>query len=85
VNRQPRGTPFGEGSGPHAAGQAQVRVWTAQDPPDLLTEAFDASGVIRTLTHDSEHQQPPGHYMGRAEAGDLRASATENRALTGSA
>jgi hypothetical protein len=27
--------------------QAQRRAWTAQGPPDLLTEAFDAPAVIR--------------------------------------
>ena len=52
---------------------------------DPLTEAFDASWVIRVPAHRSEDQQPSNTHTGHADAGDLRASASENRALTGSA
>jgi hypothetical protein len=85
VNRQLRGTPFSEGSGPHAVQQAQRRAWTAQGPSDLLTEAFDAPAVIRMLAAAARTSSRPNTDMGRVDAGELWASATENWALTGSA
>ena len=34
----------------------EPRVWTAQGPPDLLTDAFDAPAVIRMPAHRRKHQ-----------------------------